>query len=313
MTSNYSSTQGSKARVRRDIYQEVTDRIIAALEEGTTPWVQPWRSIGMSGDLRNGTTGHVYSGINVLLLGMELAANGWSDPRFMTFRQARTAGGSVRKGETGTLITFWKSLVKEGDDGERKAFPMLKHFHVFNVAQCDGVELPEGKTLDELPEPDRDARCERYLDATLADIQHGGNVARYTHAPVDRIQLPHVAAFKDIGAYYATAFHELIHWSGADGRSERTKGKRFGDDAYAFEELVAELGSAFLCQRFSVDGSLQHPEYLRTWLAALKGDKRFLFQAASKARQACEWIDALPSQQIAREAAQAVTGDVVTA
>jgi len=298
---------------KRDIYQEVTDRIVAALEGGAAPWVQPWRSIGVSGDLRNGQTGHVYSGINVLLLGMELAANGWTDPRFVTFRQAKALGGSVRKGEHGTMITFWKSLVKETDDGERKAFPMLKHFHVFNVAQCDGLELPEGKTLDGLPEPERDARCERYLAGTLAEIRHGGNVACYKRAPIDVIQLPHAGAFTDLGAYYSTAFHELIHWTGADGRSERTKGKRFGDSDYAFEELVAELGSAFLCQRHNVDGSLQHSEYLRTWLAALKDDKRFLFRAASKARQAIEWVDALPSQQIARGAAQGATGGEVAA
>lgn len=300
-------------KARRDIYQEVTDRIVEALEAGAAPWVQPWRAIGMSGDLRNGQTGHCYSGINVLLLGMELAANGWTDPRFVTFKQAKALGGSVRKGEHGTMITFWKKLIRENDDGERKAFPMLKHYFVFNVAQCDGLELPEGKTLDSLPEPDRDANCERYLAGSLAQIRHGGNVARYCRTPLDLIQLPHVGAFKDVGAYYATAFHELIHWTGAEGRKERTKGKRHGDDDYAFEELVAELGSAFLCQRFNVDGTLQHAEYLRSWLSALKSDKRFIFKAASQARQAVEWVDALPSQQIAQEAAQGVSRDVVAA
>ena len=244
---------------------------------------------------------------------MELAGNGWTDPRFVTFKQAKALGGSVRKGEHGTFITFWKSFVKEDENGERKTIPMLKHFYVFNVAQCDGLELPEGKTLDELPEPERDSACERYLAGTLADIRHGGNVACYKRAPLDLIQLPHAGAFKDMGAYYSTAFHELIHWTGADGRSERTKGKRFGDDDYAKEELVAELGSAFLCQRFNVDGALQHPEYLRTWLQALKGDKRFLFQAASKARQALEWVDALPSQQIAQGAAEGKPGSEVAA
>ena len=200
--------------------------------------------------------------------------------------------GHVRKGEKGSLVIFWKRLlVADREDPDKsRVVPMLRHYTVFNVDQCEGLELAGG-TIDQLPEPDRDARCETFLGATGADIRHGGSRAFYSRRPLDYIQLPHAKAFEDIGAYYGTAFHELTHWTGDEDRSPRTKGKRFGDEDYAREELVAELGAAYLCQRFSVDGTLQHPEYIADWLQALRNDKRAIFQAASRARQACEYLD----------------------
>jgi len=284
------TAHGSK-HSRRDLYQEVTDRIVAALADGVAPWVRPWRSLGAAGDLRNGATGYAYNGVNVMLLGLEMDARGYDDPRWVTYRQAKQQGGHVRKGEKGSLVIFWKRLlVADKDDADRtRVVPMLRHYSVFNVDQCEGLELA-GESIDELPEPERDARCETFLGATRADIRHGGSRAFYSRRPLDYIQLPHAKAFKDIGAYYGTAFHELTHWTGDEDRSPRAKGKRFGDEDYAREELVAELGSSYLCHRFAVDGTLQHPEYIADWLQTLRNDKRAIFQAASRARQACEYL-----------------------
>ena len=182
--------------------------------------------------------------------------------------------------------------------------PFLRHYTLFNVDQCEDIGLAT-PTLDQLPEPERDAQCEAFLKATGADIRHGGSQAFYKRRPLDWIQLPHAKAFKDMGAYYGTAFHELTHWTGAKSRCDRDLSTRFGSDAYAAEELVAELGSAFLCQRMAVDGTLQHPEYLGNWLAVLKGDKRAIFTASSKARQACEYLMGLAEKAEAGEAVAA--------
>ena len=292
MTSTKGYRHGSKTR--RDLYAEITDRIVDQLEQGVAPWVRPWRALGTAGEFRNGATGHVYSGINVMLLGMEMHSRGFADPRFVTFKQARAAGGHVRKGERGSVVVFYKPfLVKDRDDpsGERvKAIPFLRHFTVFNVDQCDGLTLPGDRTVDELPEPIRDAHCEEFMRSTGADIRHGGSQAVYKRRPLDFVQLPDPRAFKDIGAYYSTAFHELVHWTGDEYRCPRTKGKRFGDEDYAREELVAELGSAFLCQRLSVDGALQHPEYLANWLTVLRNDTRAIFRASGAASKAVEYL-----------------------
>ncbi len=284
MTSTPKAARQGSNPSKRDPYQAVTDRIVAALEKGVAPWVRPWRSLGAAGALRNAVSDRAYNGINVLLLALEP----YTDPRYVTFKQARQLGGHVRKGEHGTQIVFWKMLKRSVEGEPDKTFPMLRLYTVFNVAQCEELELAELST-DPLPEPERDGACERFVTGTGADVRYGRGQAFYDRIG-DFIGLPDRSAFKDAGALYATAFHELTHWTGSTDRLDRTKGKRFGDDAYAFEELVAELGSAFLCQRFQVDGTLQHTAYLANWRKALKGDSRFIFSAASYARKACEWM-----------------------
>ncbi len=278
---------------RRDIYQEVTDRIVSALQKGVAPWVRPWRTVGVSGDLRNALTDRSYHGINVMLLTLAMAEGRYEDPRWTTYRQARKLGGHVRKGEEGTLVILWKPIKIEAEDAESghepKSVPVLRHYTVFNIAQCEGLDLPSS-TVDLLPEIERDVRCETFLEATKADIRYGGSVACYMRRPRDYIRLPQPEAFDDLATYYATAFHELIHWTGDESRSPRTFGKRFGDADYAREELVAEFGSAFLCQQFQVDGTLRHPEYIGSWTKALKDDKRAIFSTASMARKACEFL-----------------------
>ncbi len=285
----------STTKARRDLYAEVTDRIVHALENGVAPWVRPWRTLGASGDLRNAVTSRAYSGINTLLLAIECQEHGFTDPRFLTFKQAKAAGGSVRRGEKGSFVIFWKTFQTERteDDGTKtlRNIPVLRHYYLFNVEQCDGVEL-DSVTLDTLPEPERDAQCDAFITGTGAEIHHGGSVACYRPG-ADDIRLPHARAFVDAGAYYSTAFHELTHWTGPKTRCDRDLSGRFGADAYAAEELVAELGSAFLCQRFAVDGQLQHPEYVANWLKVLKGDTRAVFTASSKARKAAEYLQQL--------------------
>lgn len=284
-----------RTRPARDLYAEVTDRIIEALDRGTAPWVRPWRTLGAQGGLRNAVTGRAYSGINVMLLGMTTDARGFEDPRWLTYLQAKGLGGQVRHGEHGTLVVFWKSLrVKNEKDDERVAargrtIPLLRHYTVFNVGQCDGLRI-EPIIVKPLHEPDRDLACDDFVAGTGAVIRHGGSRACYRFRPHDDIEMPMRGSFVDAGAYYATLLHELIHWTGDESRSPRPFGRRFGDPEYAREELVAEMGSAFLCQRLQVDGTLQHPEYLKSWLDVLKEDKRALFQAASKARQACDFL-----------------------
>jgi len=281
---------------RRDLYQEVTDKIVAALEKGVAPWVRPWRKLGAQGDLRNAATDRPYSGVNVMLLSLAMDVGGYDDPRWLTFRQTLKLGGSVRKGEKGTLVVLWKPIevCAANADGKKrtKTVPVLRHYTVFNVRQCDGLDLPPNG-FDLLPEPQRDKTCEAFLKSTGADIRHGGSEALYRRRPHEYVQLPQPKAFADMGAYYATAFHELVHWTGDEARCARTFGKRFGDDAYALEELVAEIGSAFCCRRFQVDGTLRHPEYLHSWLTVLKSDRHAITRAASMARKACEHLAAL--------------------
>lgn len=276
-----------------DAYEQITARIVAALEAGVVPWVKPWRALGHAGTLRNATSERPYHGINVWLLGMEA----YADPRWLTFKQARALGGSVRKGQHGTRIVFWRFLEREETNGagekKRKRFPMLKTYHVFNVEQCDELGKLDVPADDVEPVPPAilDAEVARFVDATRANITHGGGRACYSPT-TDGITLPKPETFTDVPSYHSTALHELVHWTGSPARCDRSAGMkgRFGTHAYAAEELVAELGSAFLCQRFQIDGKLQHAEYLDNWLRVLKSDKRALFAASSRAKKGARFL-----------------------
>ncbi|MHC4164629.1 MAG: ArdC family protein [Planctomycetota bacterium] len=299
----FAKSYGNRSKTpRRDIYADVTDRIVAALEKGVAPWVRPWRSVGA---FRNGTTDRPYHGVNTLLLAIETLEHAYDDPRWVTYKQARKLGGHVRKGERGTRIVFWKFLDRMQEDPETgketlRRIPMARAYTVFNVEQCDGLELPE-LDRETLPETDRRDDLDELLRGTGAEIRHGGDVACYAPGP-DKIALPAFGAFETPSAYYSTALHELTHWTGHGSRLDRSLRNRFGSQAYAAEELVAELGSAFLCERHGVDGKLQHPEYVANWLQVLKGDKRAIFTASSKARQAAEFLTGLADPEPAVEA-----------
>jgi len=300
---------------RRDLYTEVTETIAAALEAGTAPWVKPWTPARDASGLpaswpRNGSSGRPYSGINVWLLDVAAATRGFTDPRWMTFKQAKAMGGSVCRGEKSTIV-FWRIILKDEDGrtvSPKAAATMsaarrssldkvffLRHFNVFNAAQCEGlnlpaltVELPPAEEL-ETARNENVAAVMAVLEADGCSTRHGGSRACYSIL-TDDITLPKPEMFVDAGAYQATALHEATHATGASKRLDRKFGKRFGDDAYAFEELVAEMGSAYLCAATGVDGTLQHPEYLGHWAKVLRGDNRAIFTAAKQAAKASDWL-----------------------
>lgn len=287
-----------------DLYAEITGQIIAALEAGTPPWVCPWTRQHDSQLPANLTTGRRYRGINVLLLNLRQMAAGYPTAQWLTFQQAQGAGARVRKGEHGTRIVFFKLLEREagegaagaganaiGDESSRRVIPLLRSFTVFNAAQVDN--LPASLTAAAPDEPDRpwnpcDAADELLLRSG-ALFRHGGDRAYYSPAQ-DLIQLPQPKAFHDEVGYYNTALHELTHWTGHASRCNRLLKGRQHIEAYAFEELVAEMGSAFLSSLCGLPGQLHHASYIQSWLQALRNDKRLIFSAASLAQKAADYL-----------------------
>ena len=287
--------QRKESPVRRDLYQEITDRIIQEIESGSLPWLQPWQETGIATGLPfNATSKRAYSGINTVLLWLQASDRGYSSPAWCTFKQARNAGGSVRKGERATTVVWVSPVVlkaeraKAQEEGrEPGRIHVLKAFHVFNVQQCDGLDDFQSEPLPSTWEPHTEA--ERIIDRTGADIRHGGSQAFYSRAS-DGIALPDKGAFRTGDEYYSTAFHELAHWTGHKSRLDRDYGKRFGDQAYAREELVAEIGSAFVCGALDIQPECRHSDYLAAWLQVLKADKRAIVTAASAAGKAADYV-----------------------
>jgi len=291
-----------------DLYQEVTDRIIKSLEAGTPPWLPPWEGGELSLP-ENVTSGHRYRGINILLLHLTAQDRGYNTSRWLTFKQALDLGAHVRKGETGTPVVFFKTLEiaeKPGtEEAKQKVIPLLRYFTVFNIEQVEG--LPESLT-PALPQHDWDplVAAETLLSNSGARIQHGGSQAYYRPGD-DVIQLPPRAWFPTASDYYATALHELTHWTGAPSRCNRPLGRRNGIDAYAFEELVAEMGAAFTCAHCHIPARLEHASYIESWLQALRNDKRLILTAAGKAQAAADYLlalsDSVPSPEMVAVAA----------
>ena len=278
----------------RDLYADVTAKIVAALEAGTPPWIRPW-----SGDLErfptNGLSRRPYRGINCLLLTLEAQLRGFGRNVWLTYRQAAELGAQVRGGERGTTIVFFKQHEVQAEPEakvESRVVPLLRSFTVFNLAQCD--QLPE-RLQQPAAEPEgwvREHSAEKLLADSGARIEHGGFAAFYSPQD-DRIQLPERELFTDAGSYFATALHELIHFTGHPTRLNRQLGRRFGEAAYAMEELIAEIGSAFICAACRLDGKLQHASYVASWIQVLKSDKRAVFTAAAKAQQAADYVEGL--------------------
>ncbi len=293
-------TKSNKSENGFNLYQHITDKIIEALEKGVGPWVRPWDDSGVQFIWpRNALSARPYNGINVLLLNMVALEKGYTDPRWVTFTDVKKRGGHINKGERHTKIVFWKFLERrdrqEDDDTHRdehtgkKVIPLLRYYRVFNVQQCKGLKLKELQK----PEPETAAggeniRAEKIL--SLPDIRTGGNRAVY-HPGQDIIQLPPKTSFKNLQHYYATGFHETVHWSGHGTRLTRSFGKRFGDDTYAMEELVAEIGSAFLGGHVGLPFTeMRHPEYIQSWITSLKNDNRAIFTACRMAQAASDYI-----------------------
>ncbi|MBZ9759157.1 ssDNA-binding domain-containing protein [Mesorhizobium sp. ESP6-5] len=290
---------------RIDIYARITDRIVAELEKGIRPWMQPWQSSNASGrvtrPLRH--NGLPYNGMNVLLLWSEAVARGFSSPMWMTFKQALELGGGVRKGETGSMVVFASRFTRTETDtrGEEidREIPLLKAYSVFNLAQIDG--LPD-QFYRRQAEPVRDpiARIEhadQFFANTGAAIRHGGDRAYF--APVtDHIQMPPFQTFRDAASYVATLSHEVTHWTSAPHRVNRDLSRYAKDRSErAREELIAELGSCFLCADLGIAPELEprpdHASYLGSWLKVLGDDKRAIFSAAAHAQRAVAFLHGL--------------------
>jgi antirestriction protein ArdC len=283
--------------MKRDIYAEVSARIAAELETGAAPWIKPWSATPGANTPCNAVSNRPYSGCNVVLLWMAQRA-GYRTPRYLTFKQALELGGHVRKGEHGTKLYFVKQLQvrDEGadDDTATRIVPLLREYTVFNVDQCEN--LPERIVAPSAVKPrnsdERSAAIDEFLACTGASIREGSGEAYYLPG-ADFINLPRFEAFKNAAHLYSTAFHELGHWSGHKSRLARDLRHRFGERAYAAEELVAELCSAFLCAEFSIDGDLRHGGYIENWIGLLKADTRAFFTACSKAQAAADFLRGL--------------------
>jgi len=271
-----------------DIYTSVTAKIIAELEAGTPPWVRPW-----SGEAdpapRNALSQRAYRGVNTLILGMEAHCRGYSSNGWLTFKQALHLGGHVRKGERSSTIVFYQLKEVSEDETQQRNIPVLRVFSVFNVDQVDGLPSQYRSVPAADPTWDASATAEQVITGSGATILHQGFRAFYSPAS-DRIYLPVKATFADAGAYYATALHELAHWTGSPSRLGRKLSGRFGEAAYAMEELVAELGAAFLSAHCRIDGRLQHASYIASWLDVLRRDQRAIFTAATQAQKAADYL-----------------------
>ncbi len=287
--------------VKTDIYQKITDKIIEKLEEGVRPWFKPWNAQHAVGritrPLKHDFT--AYNGINILNLWMEAESKGYSAPVWMTFKQAKDLGGSVKKGEKGSLSVYANSFKKTEQDEEtgeeiEQDIPFMKGYSVFNVEQIEG--LPE-KYYELVKEPEitpeqRIEEVEQFFINTGADIKEGGNRAYY-QITNDFIQMPPFVAFEDAEGYYSTLAHETTHWTRHPSRLDRDLGrKKWGDEGYAMEELVAELGSAYLGADLGLvpDVREENAAYIDHWLEVLKGDKRAIFSAAAHAQRAAELL-----------------------
>ena len=279
--------------------RDVADSFIRQLENGTPPWLKPWRD-GVGGGSahlpRNLISGHCYSGINVPLLWAEAADRGYADSSWLTYRQAIARGGYVRRGEKASTVYFLKPTVVAGEGDEKaRYFALLKSYAVFNVAQCEGVRPIKRASPASRPEPERVAHADKLVEKSGARMEFGGDRAFYTTAG-DYIRLPMRAAFRDAAGYYGTALHELTHWTGHAARCNREFGKRFGDQAYAAEELVAEIGASLLCAHTGIDAGLQHAAYVATWIKLLTDHPKAIFTAASQAWKAFELVATLAGE-----------------
>jgi antirestriction protein ArdC len=298
--------KSKSTKPRSDVYETVTNTIATMFEEGIAnpdAWRKPWKAIGQG---HRSAVGRSYRGINTFLLAVSAARNNYTVPVWATYNQWQSLGLQVAKrpddvepGDWGTTVVLWKPFKNtkkdaDGNDVENRGL-FARAFNVFNVAQLvEGSDLSNVPALRENEARHIDARdetCDHWIWQTGADISYGGDMAYYTPA-ADRIQLPTFESFDSATAFYGTAAHELTHWTGHKSRCDRDFSGRFGTEAYAAEELVAELGSAFAMARLGLEASPRedHAHYLANWAKLLRSDKRAIFTASSKAQRACDFL-----------------------
>lgn len=296
-----------------DVYNRITDKIVSDLEQGVRPWLKPWNAEHAAGRITRPLrhNGQPYNGINILMLWASAVDFGYAAPIWMTYRQATELGAHVRKGEKGSAVVYANTITRTETDAntgeeEERDIPFMKGYSVFNVEQIDG--LPDDYYAVAEPQLDpveRIGHAETFFSATAADIRHGGNRAYYAINP-DYVQMPPFEAFRDAESYYATLAHEMSHWTRHPSRLDRDLGrKRWGDEGYAMEELVAELGSAFLAADLGITPEIRedHAAYIGSWLKVLKNDKRAIFTAAAHAQRAADFLQGLQGKEDEQAAA----------
>ena len=284
---------------RTSLYDEITDKIIAELEAGCVPWVQPWGTTAAKAPLampKNAATGRAYSGINVLILWGAVIERGFSSQSWLTFRQALSLGGNVRKGERGTTVVYADRFIPDDEKkraqetgDEAQAIPFLKRFTVFNLAQCDG--LPEDLAVTH-PAPEAgliEPKVEALIKATGIDFRIGGNRAFYAPAE-DYVQVPPPQAYFEPINWHRTALHELGHATGHPLRLNRDLSGSFGSKKYAFEELIGEISAAFCCAALGIVPTVRHADYIGSWAEVLREDNRAIVRAASQASKAADYL-----------------------
>lgn len=294
--------QFNEAAGRQDIYDRVTAGVIADLERGVRPWSKPWRTDHQSGRIMRPlrATGEPYSGINVLLLWSSAVKGGFASSTWMTFLQARELGAHVRKGERGSPVVFAGTMIREeeGADGDsvEREIRFLKTYTVFNVEQIEDLPGRFYEPPPALQDPARRiAQADAFFRATKADIRHGGVKAYYDPAG-DFIRVPPIDTFQSAESYYATLGHEAVHWTRHASRLARDFGQKVrGDTGYAREELVAELGAAYLCADLDLAPVIheENAAYIASWLSILKEDRRAVFAAAAHAQRAVDYLHGL--------------------
>ena len=303
---------------RTSLYAEITDKIIAELEAGRVPWVQPWGTAAAKAPLampKNATTQRRYSGVNVLILWGAVIERGFVGQSWLTFRQALSLGGNVRKGEHGTTVVYADRFTPEDerrraerDGDEPGAIPFLKRFTVFNTDQCEN--LPDGLITAPPPVPEGLIlpQAEALIGATGADFRIGGDRAFYSPGS-DYIQVPRPDAYFEPINWHRTALHELGHWVGHSSRLARDLSGVFGSALYAKEELVAEMTSAFVCASLGIVPTVRHADYLGSWLEVLREDDRAIVRAASAASKAADYLLAFRPDRVVSVEANAMTDE----
>ena len=299
----------------RNAYEEITNKIVAALEAGAGNYEQPWANLCKGTLPRNIASGKAYRGVNVLSLWATGGAGWWG-----TYQQWQAIGGQVRKGEKSSIVVYYQPATKrKAKDGEEETFLLMKYYSVFSLDQVDAlpnedgtpgtIVIPHAASLPESRE-ERIAEAEAFFAQIPATVNHGGDRAYYSPGS-DKVQMPDFRQFQEAEAYYSTLSHELVHWTGAQSRLDRNLKGRFGDESYAMEELVAELGAAFVmgATGLSVEPRRDHAQYLASWLRVLKKDSKAIFAEASKAQAAAEFLSAFAAgaeQGAVEEAALAI-------
>jgi antirestriction protein ArdC len=294
-----------------DLYHTITQQMISALERGVIPWIKPWRAPDAATPMNqpypiNAITQRPYAGINIPLLWSQAATRGFTQDRWLTYRQAKSAGGYIRSGEHCTLAVLYKPMEREAKDAHGQVildeqgqptllkFAVLKRHFLFNIEQTVDVVIPVPEAQHPNPmHMDGIQAADHLLNQSGARIVHRASDMAFYHPHGDLIQLPLREQFQSAESYYATAFHELTHWTGHAARLHRdgiVQHQGYGSPSYAFEELVAEMGAAFLCAQTGIRGELRHAGYINTWLSLLRSDTRVLFLASGQAREASEYV-----------------------